>query len=257
MVEIQKLTGGYGKRRVLENVSMCARAGEITAVLGPNGCGKSTLLKTICGILPPASGQVLLDGQPLAALDAGEIAQKVAYLPQNRQVPDITVGRLVLHGRFPYLSYPRRYRQADYEAARRAMEQLGIEKLADKPLPQLSGGQQQKAYIAMALAQDTEVILLDEPTTYLDVAHQLQLLHLARALADAGKHVILILHDIPHALENAHHIVLMRDGTVVMEGTPEAVFESGALEDTFGIHVARVELEGKRRYLCMEQQDAF
>ena len=106
MVEIQKLSGGYGKRRVLENVSMCARAGEITAVLGPNGCGKSTLLKTICGILPPASGQVLLDGQPLAALDAGEIAQKVAYLPQNRQVPDITVGHLVLHGRFPYLSYP-------------------------------------------------------------------------------------------------------------------------------------------------------
>ena len=253
MVEIRNLSGGYGKRCVLHDICLTARAGEITAILGPNGCGKSTLLKTLCGILPPISGQVLLDGQPLLHKSANKIAQRVAYLPQNRQIPDITVGRLVLHGRFPYLSYPRRYRQVDYDVAYRVMEQMGIGSLSDMPLSQLSGGQQQKAYIAMALAQDTDVIALDEPTTYLDVAHQLQLLQQARALASAGKHVILILHDIAHALENAHRIVLMKAGTVVMEGTPEEVFESGALEDTFGIQVARVELDGKPRYLCMEK----
>lgn len=252
MLEIKELYGGYGAKTVLQGITMTAHAGEITVILGPNGCGKSTLLKTVCGILPATAGQVQLDGEQVLGLPANQIAQKIAYLAQNRQIPDITVGRLVLHGRFPYLSYPRRYRQEDYRTAQQVMEQMGISDLAQQPLGQLSGGQQQKAYIAMALAQDTSVILLDEPTTFLDVSHQMQLLRQARDLAQAGKHVIMILHDLPHALECADRVVLMDSGRVVIEGTAQQVYASGALEQVFGVRFSRVEIDGKWRYLCLE-----
>lgn len=253
MLEIRNLWGGYGAKTILQDVSLDAHAGQITVILGPNGCGKSTLLKTICGILPAASGQVRLEGQDLLTLPANQMAQKAAYLAQNRQIPDITVGRLVLHGRFPYLSYPRRYRQEDYLAARNVMERMQILELAERPLRQLSGGQQQKAYIAMALAQDTSVILLDEPTTYLDVAYQLQMLGQARELARSGKHVLMVIHDLSHALEAADQVVVMGHGCVVMQGTPEEVYESGALDAVFGVRVARVQIDTKWHYVCMEK----
>lgn len=251
MLEIHKLCGGYGQKTILREVSLSARDGEITAILGPNGCGKSTLLKTICGILPAISGQIMLDGQDLLSLSS--IAQKIAYLPQNRQVPDITVGRLVLHGRFPYLSYPRRYRQEDHQIAEKVMAQMGILDLAEKPLSKLSGGQQQKAYIAMALAQNTDVILLDEPTTYLDVSHQLQLLRQARELANTGKHVLMVIHDLSYGLDIADRVALMHSGRIVMEGTPEEVYEAGALEKVFGVKVTRVQINTKQHYICTEE----
>lgn len=253
VLEIRNLRSGYGAKTILQDVSLDAHAGQITVILGPNGCGKSTLLKTICGILPAAAGQVRLDGQDLLALPSNQTAQKVAYLAQNRQVPDITVGRLVLHGRFPYLSYPRRYRAEDLAAARQAMERMGILELKEESLSRLSGGQRQKAYIAMALAQDTSVILLDEPTTYLDVAHQMQMLRQARALAHAGKHVVMVLHDLTHALEIADQVVLMAKGGVIMQGEPERIFESGALENAFGVQVARVQIGAKWRYFCIDR----
>lgn len=253
MLEIQDLSSGYGPKNILQNVSFSAEAGKITAILGPNGCGKSTLLKTLCGILPAGSGQVTLDGQALLSLPSGRLARKAAYLPQTRSLPDITVGRLVLHGRFPYLSYPRRYRPEDHEIARQVMTRMGIADLAETPLSRLSGGQRQKAYIAMALAQDTEVILLDEPTTYLDVAHQLQLLHQAKDLAGLGKYVILVIHDLSQGLALADRVVLMEDGHVVKEGTPEEVYRSGALERTFGVRISRVQLDGNWHYLCTEK----
>lgn len=252
MLEIKKLHGGYAGKEVLRDVSFQAQPGQITMILGPNGCGKSTLLKSICGIVPVRSGEILLDGEDLLHLPPNRIAQKAAYLAQNKQVPDITVGRLVLHGRFPYLQYPRRYRQIDHQIARKAMERMHILDLADTPLSQLSGGQQQKAYIAMALTQDTEVVLLDEPTTYLDIAHQLQVLRQAGELADAGKCVLMVIHDLCYGMEVADHVVLMQNGTVVMDGTPEEVYESGALDRVFGIHVTRVTAEGKDFYLCGE-----
>lgn len=255
MLEIRNLCSGYGQKGVLHDVSATAQAGQITVILGPNGCGKSTLLKTICGILPASSGQALLDGQELLQLPSNQTAQKVAYLAQSRQIPDISVGRLVLHGRFPYLSYPRRYRQEDYRIAQQVMERLQLLELAEQPLSRLSGGQQQKAYIAMALAQDTDVILLDEPTTYLDVSYQLQMLRQARVLARAGKHVVMVIHDLSHALETADKIVLMQDGRVVMEGTPEEVYEAGALEDVFRVRVTRVEIERNWHYFCSEKSD--
>ena len=252
MLEIGKLSAGYPGRTVLSDIELTLPSGQVTAILGPNGCGKSTLLKALCGVLRPLSGEVLLDGEQLLALPQQLRARRISYLAQSRQVPDITVERLVLHGRFPYLSYPRRYRSEDIAAAREAMARMDISELADAPLSRLSGGQRQKAYIAMALAQATPVILLDEPTTYLDVSHQLQLLREARALAAQGKTVAMVLHDLPHAMSVADRVALMSAGRVVAQGTPEEVYASGRMDAVFGVRLGRTWAGGAWRYYCEE-----
>lgn len=250
MLEVKNLNSGYSDKQILFNISFTANAGEITAVIGPNGCGKSTLLKSLCGVLPVLSGEVIIDGVELKNLTPREIAQTVAYLPQNRQISDITVGRLVLHGRFPYLEYPRRYRNEDMVAAQKAMEQMQISDLQDKQLSSLSGGQQQKAYVAMALAQDTDTVLLDEPTTFLDVSHQIQVLNQARALADSGKHIITVIHDISHAMVYADRIIVLKEGTVIYRGNPEELYQSGVLDSVFNVSVKRVKTESGWLYYC-------
>lgn len=250
MLEIRNLTVGYTGRPVLQDVCLAVPDGKVTVVLGPNGCGKSTLLKALCGILPPKGGEVVLDGQSLLQLPRCALAQKVAYLAQSRQVPDITAQRLVLHGRFPYLGYPRRYRKADYDIARRAMEQMGVWELADTPLERLSGRQRQKVYIAMALAQDTPVVLLDEPTTYLDITHQMQLMEHAKTLAGQGKTVLMVIHDLPNAFQTGDELVLLNGGGVAAEGTPEALFASGKADDIFHVKLGRVRTEAGWRYYC-------
>ena len=203
MIELKNLRAGYPGRPVLEGIDLEFRPGEVLAILGPNGCGKSTLLRTANGLLPRDGGEVLVDGVPLEELSAKEVAKKVAYLPQSRTTPNITAGRMVLHGRFPYLSYPRRYRREDHEMVKRALEWAGAAELAPRPLAELSGGQRQKVYLAMALAQDTETILMDEPTTYLDVGCQLEVMALARRLAEEGRAVVMVLHDLTLALRLA------------------------------------------------------
>lgn len=238
MLELHNLTAGYPGNPVLSDLSITFPKNAVTVIAGPNGCGKSTLLKTIAGILP-GSGTMLLDGEDLNTLSSRHRAQRVAFLPQNRSVPEITVQRLVLHGRFPYLRYPRQYSTADYAAAKAAMEDLGIADLSHRPLKTLSGGQRQKVYIAMALAQDTEVVLMDEPTSFLDIAHQLQLMALARTLAEKGKTVVLVLHDLPLSFEYAHHLILMDAGGILAAGTPEEVFRSGAVTKAFGVCLDR------------------
>ena len=249
MLEIKNLTAGYAGKPVLQNLSLTIPAGQVTAVVGPNGCGKSTLLKVLAGILP-GQGSLLLQGQALDRLSSRERAQKIAYLPQNRPVPEITAGRLVLHGRFPYLSYPRRYRQEDYGAAERAMARLDILDLKDRDLTTLSGGQRQKVYIAMVLAQDTPVVLLDEPNTYLDIAHQLQMMAQAKLLAAEGKAVVLVLHDLAMALETADQLAVMENGTLLCQGDAETVFASGALRQAFGVAVNRIQTPDGWRYYC-------
>ena len=150
MIQLEHISAGYGGPLVVQDVSLDLKAGEVLVLLGPNGCGKSTLLKVIAGLQPPAGGQVLVDGQPAARLTRRQLAQTVTYLPQSRSVPNITAYRMVLHGRFPYLSYPRRYRPEDHAAARRALEQADAWELARLPVQTLSGGQRQKVYLAMA-----------------------------------------------------------------------------------------------------------
>ena len=238
MVEIRNLHAGYDEKNVLKGLSLSFPKGQVTVILGPNGCGKSTLLKSLVGLTPRVSGEIRMDGLLHTGLSRGEVARKIAYLPQNKTAGDMTVEQLVLHGRFPYLRYPRRYRPEDRQAAKQAMAQLGLEHLAGEPLNRLSGGTRQKCFIAMALAQDAPTILMDEPLSFLDISHQLKLLTLCRQLAAEGKAVVLVLHDLALALEYAHRVVLMEAGTVRQVGTPEEILSTGNLEQVFGVKVS-------------------
>jgi len=251
VIEISHLSAGYPGRSVLDDVSAVFPSGALTIVAGPNGCGKSTLLKTLCGILPCASGAVRIDGVPLVSLRRP--ARTVAYLPQNRPIPDITVERLVLHGRFPYLTYPRRYRPEDVAAARRAMEKMALTELADTPVRQLSGGIRQKVYLAMALAQDTPVVLLDEPTTYLDVSHQLQTMDEAKALCTQGKTVVMVLHDLLMAMRAADRLLVMHEGRVAAQGSCEEIWESQCIDHVFGVALRRMDTPDGTQYYYARQ----
>ena len=253
MIQLQNVTAGYGGPPVLRDVTLTLCPGEVLALLGPNGCGKSTLLRAAAGLQPLSGGEVLVDGTSVSALTRRQLAQTVAYLPQSRSVPNITAYRMVLHGRFPYLSYPRRYRPEDHAAARRALEEVEAAQLAPLPVPTLSGGQRQKVYLAMALAQDTPVILLDEPTAYLDVAAQLEVTALARRLAGQGRAVALVLHDLPLALGGADRVALLEGGELAGLGRPEELFASGALDRVFGVSVRRVKTPEGWQYYCVSR----
>ena len=237
MLEISRLTAGYGKKEVLHNLSVGFESGRLTAVIGPNGCGKSTLLKAILGLIPDTAGEVALDGTRLSDFRRGEIAKRIAYLAQGHTVPDATVEQMVLRGRFPYLNYPRGYSNRDYDLAYSAMERAGITHLASRHLVTLSGGLRQTAYIAMALAQDTDYILLDEPTTYLDVSHQLAFMRLLREIASEGKGIAAVMHDLPLALNFADCVAVMAEGNIVAIGTPREIAGSGVIEEVFGIQL--------------------
>ncbi len=248
MVEIKDVSSGYGKHEVLHGISFTAEKGKITTVIGSNGCGKSTLLKTIVGLLPLTGGCISIDGISADQLTRAETAKRIAYLPQNKNIPDISVGRLVLHGRFPYLSYPRKYRRTDVEIAEHAMEQMEISDLAEKQMYELSGGMRQKAYIAMALAQQAPVIIMDEPTAYLDIGRQIKFAEMIKTLAEGGKTIILVLHDILFAVKISDSIVCLRDGTAAKCGTPDEILHADMIQKLYGIHVKRIKTDNGIQY---------
>ena len=248
MIELKHVAAGYGKHTVLKDISVSFENGTLTSIIGPNGCGKSTLLKTILGIVSPEGGEITIDGHRTNSLSRKEIARRVAYLSQSRNTPDMTVEQLVLHGRFPHLDYPRRYKKPDYEIAFSAMEQLGIADYAKAPLHTLSGGMRQTAYIAMALTQDTDYILLDEPTTYLDIAHQVDVIKVLKALAVNGKGIIAVMHDLPMAFTYSDKIVLLDHGKLAGNDTPARIFHGNAIAQTFGVALACTEKNHTYRY---------
>ena len=248
MLELKNVCAGYGNREILTDVSFSFSKSEFVSVVGPNGSGKSTLLKTAMGILPLTSGGVYVDGEDLRGLSQRRIAEKISYLSQGRNVPDMTVGQLVLHGRFPHLSYPRQYSENDKQIVLRAMSQLGISEYADRPLSALSGGMRQNAYIAMALSQDTDYILLDEPTTYLDIFHQLELMKTFKKLSDMGKGVVSVLHDLPLAFSFSDRVIVLNDGKVVADGAPSEIYGDAVIYDVFGIELDYSESEQNYRY---------
>ena len=250
MIVLEKVCAGYEKKQVLHEVSLSIQAGKITALIGPNGCGKSTLLKALVRINPHTAGKILVHQKNITDFSAKELAKEVAYLAQNKQTPDSSVLRMVLHGRFAHLNYPRRYRSEDLEIARKALRWAGLSHLEDENVAHLSGGMQQKVYLAMALAQNANTILMDEPTTYLDIAQQFRVLELARQLADSGKAVVMVLHDLSQALGIADEIVVLKEGRLVAAGTPEIIYESGILRDVFQVEVKRIRLETGWHYVC-------
>lgn len=248
MLETVNLHAGYGKEEIIHGASLECPSGKITTLVGANGCGKSTLLKTVLGMLPVTGGEIIADGVSIQNLFPSESAKKIAYVAQGKNIPDITVGRMVLHGRFPYLSYPRRYGKADYEAAQSAMEQMGISQLSDRLMGELSGGMRQKVYIAMALCQQADIILMDEPTTYLDIGQQLKLADSVRQLAVSGKTVLLVLHDILLALKISDRIAVMENGIISQTGTPDEILASDILRKIYGVGVKTLETPDGTEY---------
>ncbi|MBQ7736459.1 MAG: ABC transporter ATP-binding protein [Oscillospiraceae bacterium] len=243
MITITDLHAAYDGEEILHGVSAVFPKGKISVILGPNGCGKSTTLKTLMRLIPMTGGTVTVDGRDLNELSQQELARVLAYLPQGRNIPDITVKRLVMHGRFPYLSYPRHYRPEDYEIVAQALEWVGLTDFGPKRMENISGGQRQKVYLAMALAQDTPVILMDEPTTYLDIKNQFEMLDCARMLTDMGKTVVMILHDFEAALHYADHVVLMNDGKDLIAGDARTVLSSEELRGAFHVTPCFIEAE--------------
>ena len=248
MIELHNVCAGYHGIEVLHHINLTIEKGKITVFVGPNGCGKSTLLKALTRFNPHFSGKILVNGMEIEQYSSIKLAREIAYLPQSRTVPEITVLKMVLHGRFPYLSYPRRYRKEDLEKAREALRWAEIEELAEKSMSSLSGGTRQKVYIAMAIAQDTPVILMDEPTSFLDISHQLRLMEVARELAREGKAVVLVLHDLSLAMRTADVLVVMKEGRILQTGSPKQVYQSGVLQEAFDVQVMQVDTEYGAQY---------
>ena len=245
MIELHNVSAGYHGRAVLQGVDLAFAPGQVLALIGPNGSGKSTLLRAALGLVPCLGGEVLYDGVPLRRLSARQVAQKAAFLSQSRAVPNLSAQRMVLHGRFPHL-----YREEDRHIVRQALAAVDAVDLAARPVTELSGGQRQKVYLAMAIAQQTPSILMDEPTTFLDIAHQLGVIELSRRLARQGKAVVLVLHDLPLALSGADRLAVLANGRLVRCGTPEEIYQSGVLEPVFGIRQGRMMTADGWQYYC-------
>ena len=239
MFELQRAAVGYDGTPILQNVSFTVHAGQITTLVGTNGCGKTTLLKAIARQLPLLDGQILLQGRSIRTYGRKEFARAVAFMPQVRNIPEISVRGLVSHGRFPYLGLSRQMTSKDRAAVEQAMQSAGVARWADRDLRELSGGERQRVYVAMALAQGGDAILLDEPTTYLDVAAQFELLELLRKLADQGKTVVLVLHDLAQALQYSDRVAVLAEGKLAAFDAPQQLFEQKILDEIFGVTLCR------------------
>ena len=239
MLELRGIAAGYGGVPVLREISLTVPKGSLTTLIGPNGCGKTTLLRAAARQLPLLAGDILLDGRSIRVYGRTEFARKAAFMPQVRSVPAISAGALVAHGRFPHLGFSRRLRPEDREAVQAAMEATGVADWARRDLRELSGGERQRVYLAMALAQDADLILLDEPTTYLDPGRQFELLDLISSLPGRGKTVVMVLHDLSHALRYSTQLLLLEQGRLVQRGTPEELYAGGQLDRVFGIRSRR------------------
>ncbi|WP_432094075.1 ABC transporter ATP-binding protein [Streptomyces sp. bgisy100] len=229
------LTLAYERRTITQDLTVAVPDDSFTVVVGPNACGKSTLLRALSRMLKPASGTVLLDGQDISRTPARKVAQTLGLLPQSSIAPDgITVADLVSRGRYPHQGLLRQWSKEDERIVTESMASTGVADLADRLVDELSGGQRQRVWIAMALAQQTPLLLLDEPTTYLDIAHQIEVLDLcARLHEEQGRTLVAVLHDLNQAARYATHLIAMRDGRVVAEGEPREIVTAELVEEVF------------------------
>lgn len=236
MIEAKNLQVSYGDTVIIEELNLTLPKGKITALIGPNGCGKSTLLKALARINKPTKGEVRLNGSPLNRYQDKQLAQEMSLLPQVLVTPEgINVQRLVEYGRSPYLSHWGKLGKEDQAKVAQAMQETGTTELAKQSVESLSGGQRQRAWIAMILAQDTNIVMLDEPTTYLDLSHQTELMKIMRAMNEQGKTVIVVLHDLNQACRYCDHLVVLKQGQLVTQGAPEQVFTEALLEQVFSL----------------------
>ncbi|MFG2866054.1 ABC transporter ATP-binding protein [Streptomyces sioyaensis] len=233
----EKVTLAYDQRVIAENLSVAVPDHSFTVIVGPNACGKSTLLRALSRMLKPAAGSVLLDGSAISSQPAKKVARTLGLLPQSSIAPDgITVSDLVARGRYPHQGLLRQWSAQDERIVRESMAATGVDGLADRCVDELSGGQRQRVWIAMALAQQTPLFLLDEPTTYLDIQHQIEVLDLCAELhEEQGRTLVAVLHDLNHAARYATHLIAMKDGAVVAEGAPGDIVTADLVERVFGL----------------------
>lgn len=247
-LEARKLSLAYERTTIVGDLDLHLPEGKMTVLIGANGSGKSTLLRGLGRLMKPRGGGVYLDGTAIASLPTREVARRLAILPQGPVAPEgLTVRELVAQGRYPHRSILRPWSDADQNALEEALGFTNLLDLADRPLDTLSGGQRQRAWIAMVLAQETETLLLDEPTTFLDLAHQIEVLDLVTRLNEQrGRTVVMVLHDLNQACRYAHHLVALREGRIIAQGTPGAVVSTGLISEVFGIacHVMQDPLTG-------------
>ncbi|MEE2522614.1 ABC transporter ATP-binding protein [Pseudarthrobacter sp. J75] len=236
-LQARGLSAGYDRKVISKDLSLTIPEGAFTVIVGPNACGKSTLLKTLARLIKPHAGEVVLDGRSISAIPAKELARTLGLLPQSSIAPDgITVAELVARGRYPHQKLLRQWSQADEAAVSEAMSMTGVTPLSGTLVDELSGGQRQRVWVAMVLAQETPLLLLDEPTTFLDIAHQIELLELFRELnRERGYTLVAVLHDLNHASRYADNIVAMKDGKVVAEGAPAEVITEELVEEVFAL----------------------
>ncbi|MFD1829596.1 MULTISPECIES: ABC transporter ATP-binding protein [Streptomyces] len=231
------LTLAYDRRTIAEDLTVAIPDHSFTVIIGPNACGKSTLLRALSRMLRPAAGTVLLDGRDISSLNAKQVARTLGLLPQSSVAPEgISVSELVSRGRYPHQGLLRQWSAEDERVVAESMASTGVAELADRAVDELSGGQRQRVWIAMALAQQTPLLLLDEPTTYLDLAHQIDVLDLcARLHEEEGRTLVAVLHDLNHAARYATHLIAMRDGRVVAAGPPSRIVTAELVEEVFGL----------------------
>jgi iron complex transport system ATP-binding protein len=254
-VRAERISLAYDGTPVLRDFDLEVARGEFTAIIGPNGCGKSTLLRAWARLLKPVDGEVLLDGQDIHSLRTADVARRLALLPQQQRIPaGVTVTDLVARGRFAHQGLLRRWSPQDDEAVAAALTRTRLRHVAERPVDALSGGQRQRVWIAVVHAQATPLLLLDEPTTYLDIAHQMDVLETVTALHREGRTVVAVLHDLAHAARFATRVVAMRDGEIRAEGTPAEVFTPEVLQDVYGwpCHVMRDPIHGTPLVIPLE-----
>lgn len=247
------LCAGYGGTRIVEDVSLAVPDAALTVLVGPNGCGKSTLLKTMARVLPAMEGTVLLDDAPVHDTATRDVARKLALLPQGPIAPEgLTVQELVAQGRFPHQSLLRQWSREDARAVNAAMEAADVARFADRPVSALSGGQRQRCWIAMVLAQETDIILLDEPTTFLDLKVQVDLMTLLRRIAhEEGRTLVVVLHELNVAAAFADLLVMMKAGRIVAEGPVGEVFTAEALAEVFDLQASVLTDPASGRPVCV------
>ena len=231
------LTLAYDERVVSEGLTVAIPDQSFTAIVGPNACGKSTLLRALARMIKPREGTIILDGQAIGSIPSKEVARRLGLLPQSSIAPDaITVADLVARGRYPHQGILRQWSREDEEAVALAMRRTAVDDLAGRAVDELSGGQRQRVWLAMVLAQQTPLLLLDEPTTFLDIAHQLEVLDLCADLHEHHGHtVVTVLHDLNHACRYANHLIAMREGRIVAEGNPAEIVDAALVERVFGL----------------------
>jgi len=232
----EDITIGYDRRVISRDLTVEIPDGAFTVIVGPNACGKSTLLRALSRLLTPAEGRVVLDGRAISSYRAKEVARVLGLLPQSSLAPDgITVVDLVSRGRHPHQSMIRQWSPADEDAVRTAMDATGVGELSGRMVDELSGGQRQRVWVAMALAQQTPLLLLDEPTTFLDIAHQIELMELFTDLHEQGRTIVAVLHDLNQAARYGTHLIAMKDGSVVAQGAPADIVTAELVEEVFGL----------------------